>query len=498
MPAIAAPVQIPAPWGGMNTRDGGTSLQPNEARRLVNWDCEGNSVVPRKGYTVWSSGASSSIGVKTLASYAGTSADYMIGVNGGRVWDFSSATAIELYDGMFASDRFQTEMYNDRLIAVNGVDTPWSFDGTTVAAAGFTYSGLTASDLVNVRKVRNRLWFCRNDTADVYYGGIEAVTGALSVFQLSQVVGGGYLMAVGAHSQDAGAGPDDYTAFIMSTGEVVLYSGDPSITFTKVGNYYMPPPVGRQCLINIGGPLSVITEIGLVPIQAAVQGQAFNVFSLGTYGKLGPTLTKDASLYKAHEGWHAVYHQGKAIINVPVVDDEESEQRVYNALTGAWTTWRDFPAAAMCVHGSDLYHGSWTDGVVYKRGGFLDNGNNIDVEARCAFVDSPSGRRIIAKAIRFDILLEGSISARYGLDANGIEGDISAFPLVDIASSTATTPWGSPWGSDWSDSSQYPTAWQSVHGSGQNLAVALEGTVSVATSLLWSDTHLLLKQAGIK
>lgn len=494
--AIATPVMIPSPYGGINTRDGVAALKPHEARSLVNWDCEGNSCRPRKGFISDSTGLQSSYAVKTLAAYNGASGTKRIGVNAGKIWDCSSAVAVLLYDGMYADDRFQTECYNGYLFGVNGTDTPWSYSGTAVAATGWLGAGLTLSNLINVRKVRNRVWLCEKNSADAWYGDIGAITGTLTKFQLSQIASGGYLMAIGAHSQDAGDGPDDYTVFVMSTGEVIVYAGDPSTTFSKVGNYFMPAPVGRQCLVNIGGALAVITTIGLVPVQAAVTGVAFDDFALGNYGKIGPSIRDDFTHYGTLAGWQAVYHEGKVIINVPLTS-ASSKQWVFNALTGAWTTWEGFSAAALCAQSSDLYFGSWTDGVTYKRSGTTDNGTLISLSSRGAFIANPNGHRMRASAIRFDMLVEGSISGRYGLDVNNIASDISALPIVDIASSTASTPWGSPWGSDWSDSTQYGEDWLSIDGDGQQLAVALDATASF-TSVEWPAAHLLVRSVGIR
>lgn len=496
MPAIAQPVPIPSPCAGINSRDGVAALKPSEARSLVNWDPDGSVCRPRKGFVSDSAGGASSYAVHTLAAYNGSTGSLRIGVNGGKIWNFSSAAAIQLYDGMYADSRFQTECYNNYLFGVNGTDVPWAFNGTTVGATGFLGSGLTLSNLINVRKVRNRLWFCEKNSADVWYGDIGAITGALTKFQLSQIGSGGYLMAVGAHSQDAGDGPDDYTVFVMSTGEIIVYAGDPSTTFSKVGNYFMPSPVGRQCLVNIGGALAVITTIGLVPVQSAVTGVAFDVFALGNYGKVGPSLKDDVNSYGTLAGWHAVYHEGKVILNVPITS-AASKQWVFNALTGAWTTWTGFSAASLCVQGSDLYFGSWTNGVTYKRSGYLDAGALISLSSRGAFISNPSGRRMRASAIRFDMLVEGSITGRYGLDANNVTSDISGLPIVGIASSTASTPWGSPWGSDWSTSTQYSEDWLSVDGDGQQLAVAFDATANV-TTLQWPSVHLLIKQIGIR
>lgn len=497
MPRIAQPIPIPAPWGGMNTRDGIGALQPQEARYLENLDPAGNAVRPRKGQRNWSTGAQSLQPVKTLAAYNGLTGQKLIGVCGGSIWDFSSATAIELSASAFTDNRFQAECYNNYLIAVsvNGAETPWAFDGSTVGGTGFLGSGLTLSNLVNVRKVRNRLWFCEKDSADVWYGEVGAITGTLTKFQLSQVAGGGTCIAIGAHSQDAGDGLDDYAVFVMSTGEVIIYSGDPSTTFTKVGNYSMPIPVGKQCLVNVGGPLAVLTQIGLVPVQAAVSGIAFDVLALGNYGKVSPSVRRDYETYGSNEGWQAVTHEGRVIINIPTTDETASKQWVYNALTGGWTVWTGIDAACFCVQ-DGLFFGAWGDGVVKEVDGYNDDGDPIELKARCAFAASNRGLQLKATGVRFDVSITGALSGKFGLDVNYVEGSLTTYPTIDIASSTASTPWGSDWGSEWSTSSQYGGQWLSAYSEGHVLGLALEATTNAST-LEWLGAHILAKPMGI-
>lgn len=498
MPPIANPVPIPSPWGGINARDGVAALQPQDARSLVNWNPDGNSCKPRKGYTTQSTSAESNQAVATLAPYSGASGTAIIGVSGGKIYDFTSATATELYDGMYADGRFQTECYNNYLFGVNGTETPWAYNGSTIVATGFSGSGLTLTDLINVKMVRNRLWFCEKDSADVWYGGLGSITGSLTKFQLSQVSSGGYCMAIGAHSQDAGAGPDDYTAFIMSTGEVILYSGDPSSTFTKVGNYKMPAPVGRQCLINIGGPLAVLTHMGLIPLQSAVAGLAFDMLAIGNYGKAGPAIKTDIDSYIANTGWHMVFHEGRVIINVPQ-DTTVAKQWVFNSLTGAWTTWEGVNTKCFCVvqaaGENALFFGGVDDGAVHKQYGATDNGDPISVSSRSAYVIPGNGRKVKATAIQFAMQIEGTLTGGYSLDLDFLEGPITTSGMV-LAGSTDSTPWGSDWGSEWSTTTQYAGQWRTIYGEGHSLGLSMEAD-AMATSLSWEGAHVLVRGTGI-
>jgi len=485
------PVPIPAPYMGENTRDGVAVLQPAESRHLENLDPVGNVVQIRKGTASYSTGGAAST-VETLAAFNGLTASTMIGVAGGSIYDYSGASASLLSAAGYSDSRFQTVNYNNRLIGVNGTDTPWVYDGSTVAATGFT--GLTLTQLANVAYVRSRLWFCQTNNADVWYGAVGAITGALTKFQLSQIAGGGTCMAIGSHSQDAGNGPDDYIAFVMSTGEVLIYSGDPATTFSLVGSYRMPPPIGRQCLVKIGGQLSVVTRMGLVPLAAAIQGTAFDQLALGNFGKVAPSITSEANSYGTFEGWAPTFHEGRVIVNIPTSDGATSKQRVYNVQTGAWSQWSSIPASAWCVWGNSLYIGAWATGVVYKMSGTSDAGSSIAMKVRTAFVTSgQGGQRIEADAIRFDMAVDGTVTGRWGVDTDYIQRSITT-PSVSIAASYSTTNWGDAWGSSWSASNQYNGQWFATYGLGRSIGIALEMS-GLVSAMEWMGSHVLVKQA---
>ena len=496
------PVPVPSPWGGINTREGVASLKPNEARELVNWDPVGQSCRPRKGCLPSSTGGPTGHAVETLAAYQGLSGAALIGVSNGSVYDFSGSTASLLSAAGYVQSRFSTECYNNYLIAVNGVDTPWNYNGSVVGATGFSGSGLTLSHLQTVKKVRNRLWFTESNSADVWYGGLGSITGTLTKFQLSQVVGGGTCVAVAAHSQDSGSGPDDYTVFVMSTGEVVMYLGDPSTTFAKVGNFNMPPPVGTDCTTNVGGELVVLTRMGLVPMSSVVSGGLYSgvgggnidFLATGNFGKVGPSIKRDVDQYSSNEGWMVRTSGGQVIINVPRLDGALSYQWVLDAVTGSWTQWQGYNGASFCEYQGSIYFGLWTTGDVWRVSGTDDNGEPIAVKARCAFTTDPNGHQIEATAIRFDMTVNGNLSGAFGIDTDYVPRSITT-PYVDIALSTVTTPWGSAWGSAWSSTNQYRGQWFSTFGRGRSIGPALEATVS-AESLEWFGTQLLVHPVG--
>src|SRR5262245_36216125 len=114
-----ASLTLPAPYGGINLRSDITALQPNEARSLENWLPGAGQVDLRPGFGDHGTGVGSAE-VKTLAPFVGYTASRLVAGGGGKLWNATTAgAAVELASG-FSDDRWQTELYSDRLFFVNG------------------------------------------------------------------------------------------------------------------------------------------------------------------------------------------------------------------------------------------------------------------------------------------------------------------------------------------------------------------------------------------
>ena len=74
------------------------------------------------------------------------------------------------------------------------------------------------------------MWVIENDTLSAWYLPVDSVGGAATEYDLSGIFRlGGYLLAGGTWTMDAGEGVDDYWIAVTSEGEVVVYQGtDPS------------------------------------------------------------------------------------------------------------------------------------------------------------------------------------------------------------------------------------------------------------------------------
>lgn len=487
---------LPAPYGGLNLREDITALKPNEARVLENLFPSSGQIVMREGFSDFGTGLGSGE-TKTLATFNAASASYLIAGANGKLFNVSSSGSGSELATSFTEDRWQTEVYNGRLHLVNGVDAPQGFDGSTVSATSWSGSGLTITNLVNVGLARNRLWFCENDSADVWYGDAGAVQGTLTKFQLSQIANGGKCMAIGAWSRDAGDGADDLTVFVFSTGEILIYQGDPASTFSLQGRYMGAPPIGRQCLIKIGGELVVITRLGFLPVSAAVGGVALDLSRIDPWGKIAPLVVQDAKIDGGNAGWHGCLHEGVVYINVPQSPGAVSKHYVLNTRNGAWTIYSGWNASSFASYNDELYFGAQTGGLVNKVGGPDDDGEDITAFSNGAFVTpGGAGRGNLFTAIRPVIKAEGAVSGLIGVDTDYVVRSLVGAE-VELVADASTTPWGSPWGSPWGQPNQSQPQWFSIQGSGRTVSVRMRIT-GRAQNFEWYATDLMEKPGGVK
>ena len=496
---------VPAPFGGLNLRDDITALKQNEARILENWLPTTGQLSIRPGYSAWATGMGTGE-VKTLAAYFGYSASKMLAGANGKIYDATSSGAASQLATGFSVDRWQTALYSDRLFFVNGTDAPQVYDGSTVAGIVWAGSGLTNTNLINIALVRNRLWFAEKDKAHVWYANVGQITAAtdLTKFQLEQIASGGTCMAIGSWSQsDAGDGADDFTVFVMSTGEVIVYQGDPATSFSLIGKYQTgAPPIGRQCLFRVGGELIIITRQGYLPVSACASsqpGKALNLSNIDPWGKIAPGLAADAASHASKAGWHGCVHLGLVYGNVPLTEGSISKQRVLNTRNDAWTDYTNWNASSLCPFDSTLYFGAMTGGKTYKVTGGTDNSGNITCLASGAFV-YPTKTQLTNTftAARPKIQAEGTVTGRIGVDTDFVIRIFTA-ETVDFSNDTGGSDWDtSPWDTtDWGQAGDSMPLWYSITGHGKAVSVRLV-TVASTNEVKWFATDLLYKPGGIR
>jgi hypothetical protein len=492
------PQESPAPLGGWNTRDPFEAMDPKDAIILDNWFPDFAGLTSRNGSINFATGLDTTAPVQTLATLRASAINQLLGAAGGKIFNVSAGGAVGAPLGSgFTSDIWQTVHFNSHLFWVNGSDPAQVYDGTTLAATGFT--GASMGTMSGVGAFNNRLYFWTGTDPSFWYGPVLGIAGALSNFPLSMVTReGGNLIAVEVLSYDGGTGIDDYTCFFMTSGEVLMYQGtDPSNpnNWALVGRYMIPTPVAQRAITRYGGDVYIIT--------ANDHQQLSKLFISLKLGETAPR-TKIAGAAKAAyaagknlPGWQALYYGAgtRMIYNIPNPDGTFS-QHIYNTSTQAWCRFRGMPAYCWGIYNDQLYFGAANGIVVQADMGANDRGTPILSQGQQAWqtFGTPLIKRVAA--VRPVVQSNGIAMFNMGL---GFDYQLSGiqFPEETVGFNNALI-WGAGnWGPPrvWGGGAGFTDPrWHIGGGQGSTIGLSIAANASVATT--WIRTDLLLESGN--
>ena len=375
---------VPAPILGLNKKDALSAMDAGYAITMDNYMPLDNKIVLRSGYTKYVTLGQK---VQTLVEYKKPSQGRFLAVSGGKVYNISSPTNVTAYSVTFEENNCQTVQYKDRLFFVNGIDTPKVFyvDAEGVEHFedwGFTAEALNATRIIAGSVSHEFLWFVEKNTLKAWYASEAGnVAGKLNSFDLAQVAKhGGQLVAVMNWTVDGGTGIDDYTVFLTSEGEALLYSGsnpNSADSWSLKGSYKLSKPIGYKCWLQYQGDIVIISEDGYIPLSKSLtignSGQSTVAFSDNIRG----LVIERTSQNKDKSGWQGVIYtkKGYGLFNVPT--GQQFEQHVINVNTGAWCRFVNIRAFCWGLFGENLFFGSDKDVFMFDNGQ-SDNGVAIE------------------------------------------------------------------------------------------------------------------------
>lgn len=502
------PQSLPAPIKGWNTRDALDEMDPLDAVQLDNWYPDAGGCVVRNGYTsycvcgtaaAFSNGFSNGFQfqnletnpVKTLATYNFGATSKFLAAAGGKFYDVSSSgfSGAAIKSG-FTSDLWQWAPFLQKLFFVNGQDTPQVYNGSTFSDTTFTGSGLTTTNLVGVITYQNRLFFWEKNSPGFWYAPLNAITGTLTFYDLSAFAPhGGNLTASVTFSHDGGNGVVDFVAFIMSSGDTLIYSGnDPgnANVWSLVGIYRLSPPVNIRSVCQYGAEAFMTTFDDHVPMQQ--QLVALKLGSLPPRSKVSKAVQEAVMANPLGTGWQALYYPAgrRLIFNIPNPDGTFSQHICNTSLADQpWCRFIGMNAWCWGIHNNNLYFGA-ANGTVYQADiGTDDVTGAITATAQQAWnrFDSPLRKRVTAVNPLIESLGGAGISLSIGFD----------YGAINLQSAIAIAPTGSPWDtspwdtSPWSAEILVSPQWYVQGGSGVAVGVALQASVLEATSWLRTD-----------
>lgn len=513
MPAIAQQARayvesVPAPVGGWNARDSIANMEPTDAIQLDNLVPTVSSCVLRGGYSKWATGLSGK--AQTLMNYAagGTTKLYAI-TSAGSLYDVTASGAVGaaavtgLSGGYWEYVNFATTGGNF-LYAVNGVDKPVLWDGTTWervdGASTHAVTGVTTTSLANITVFKNRIWFIEKNTLKAWYLPTSQVGGAAQYIDLRGVAKfGGHIVDLDTWTIDAGYGIDDNLVFITSMGEVIIYRGtDPSnaSTWSLTGVWKLGSPIGDRAMMKYGGDLLILTYDGLIPMAQALQSSRLDP-RVALSNKIQGAITEATTLYGSHTstGWQIFYTaKNNAVwVNVPVQDDLQ-EQYVMNTITQSWCRFTGWGAYCWETFNDDPYFGG--NGFVAKAWttDYKDNLLPIKTTALQAFnyFGSRGVKKYFTRA-RPTLFTDGTPVVNIGMN---VDFNMAGIPApVELSDLPSAGLWGSGlWGSAvWGGGMSVQNNWQGITGLGYCGGIVLTSATN-SVQLEWASTDVVFQR----
>lgn len=502
--AQSAPSLI-SPINGWNARDALDAMDPADAIQLDNWFPDAGGVIVRNGFTQFAAlQTSPPLPVQTLAEYnVGPGAPRMLAAQGTTVTVIVNGAIVTSFGG-FVSATWQTCNFLSRVFFCNGVDATQVYDGTTLATSTFT--GVDLTSLVGVIQYQQRLFFWQNNSTGFWFAPLNAITGGLQFFDLSAFTPrGGNLIAATTFSHDGGNGVLDFIAFMMSSGDCVIYYGnDPANinNFQLIGRYRISPPVNIRAVCNYGAEAFMTTFDDHVPLQQ--QLVALKAGAIPPRSKVSSAVQAAANANFFAFGWQALFYPAgrRLIFNIPNTDGSFS-QHVQNteitytdSVTGVTASpWCRFNMPAQCfgLYQNALFFGA-ADGNIYKADtGNLDNRAPIVATGQQSWntLGNPSRKKITA--YRCVVQARNPFTSTLQYDYNMLN-----VLTTTAATSTVNSAWDiSPWNtSPWSTGVSINQSWHVAGGSGVAVSVAVDVTTGVGPST-WFRTDFKIEQGAM-
>lgn len=484
----------PAPFRGWNARESLALMDPGDAVELKNWFPEGEKVRIRKGSASHATGMGSTGSIETLMPFSAAGTDTLFAAVGSEIYDVTAAGAVGTAAVTGASNaRFQWTNHgnaaSNNLVLVNGEDAMLVYNGSAWSAP--TVTGATSSTFAHITSYQRRLFAVQKDTLTCWYFNLQAIAGPVNPLRFDPYCKlGGTLMAVGNWTRDGGDGGfDDILIALTSNGELLAFKGtDPAnpSTFVHLGTFNMAPPTGRDCMLNIGGELVILTTEGTIAVSSVLPNEGIVTETISD--RIVNAWDSAWDVFGANWGWKLTYFPtGKMMLaNIPRTTNKLADQYVMNTRTKAWCRFTGWNVNTIAIHNKKMYGGTNVGTVIELWTGTDDSGSNIQNEARSAFwyTDESRGRLKKFTMVRPNFLSDGAIPFSVALDVNfenNIPQNVPTPTSQLFADWTGNCAWDECF---WAETTQFVSQWLTVSGVGQSGSIHIKGATNDET-IFW-------------
>ena len=523
-------VSIPAPTGGWNTRDSLDEMDPRDAVVMDNMIPKIGKVALRPGYEDFVTGIAADIGgswaadeIETLFTLVvGSTEQFLCAMDGGIARIDSGTAAQVKVRGSYTSDRWQYTTFaesttngNPQIYAVNGVDQPWKYDGTTQADWTPTMTGGTDNNLAWIFSFKNRIYAGEANSRNFWYSGLGDDT-ALTEFPLEGIRGAqGNILFMGAMTRDTGSGPDDFAVFVTDEGQVIVYQGTnpgDASAWSIVGVYRIPKPINsRRAYSQLFGDIVIATELDYIFLNDALQQSGAVILNPS---KLTGAMQDAAARHKDNYGWEMTISEQDSLMfsNVPRETNAQYHQHVINLQTKAGARFTGWNFNTFVTWNGKLY-AAGNDAVYRVMSRLSDDAstdeNSIPMRCQTAWTDLQSPQIKQVKAARLLLRTQGPFTygAAIGTDFNDpqVESPASAGPTSESTfwgdTAGVTTLWGDAAGATtyWAGTTTASTAsareWRLLGGRGSDYCLSVASDVK-DQAIDWLSTDYKLHLAG--
>lgn len=478
---------VPVPTDGWDAISPLADMDAKRAPILNNWVPRPGWVELRQGYAAWTqSVGNTNSPVETLMVLRQPSSQRMFAATAGAIYEVSNQAQQTQMASGFTSNRWQYTNFTPPngttvIQLVNGTNNLQMFDGTTWSTptiTGFPNSWNT-TNIANIYATKQRLWYIMKNSTIVAFMPVGNITGAIAGFQDFGTLfhKGGFAVAVVDWTIDGGEGPNSYTGFLSSEGQMAIYQGvDPTNTslWSLVGTFDLSPPIGFRCATKIGSDVAIITYEGLLPLSQSLPFDPSADRSAALTARIQNAMNQSVQTAKGNFGWQFITFpaQTLAFLNIPLIENNTQVQYVMNRLTGAWCQFTNWNANCFELFNQNLYFGDNSGNVNQAYIGSADLVNPIPADMQCAFnwFDDP-GRSKRITAIQPLMTSDGQISPSLAIDV-----DFSnVAPAATAQALTSGATWDNAiWDSDvWSGGLIQVTNWLGAVGVGKAMAVRM-------------------------
>ena len=540
---------LPAPVQGWNTRDPVARMEPEFAVVMDNWFPDLGAVRTRRGFRLHAN-CDTSNRIETLVSHYDGDIAKTFAVADGGIFDVTGydidadpapppAAAMALPPTIPAvadpestmdmplppltpeinytptTGRWRWVNANGYTVMVNGVDEPLTYgavnEGTPTEPVikqkwqpGQWTGPEDTKKLTQVAAHQNRLWFVEAGSSNLWYGGLNFIRGPLSRYPVGLLAeNAGDVKAVGSISMDTGSGMDDMLVVLMERGQCIVFAGtdpDRAVSWKLQGVYELPPAVGENPLVKLGGDLVAITEDGFIPILQFVRGGKERT-DLALSDPISPTVSDAVRNGRLADGsplpgWQAVLHTRSRwlLFNVPQ-SEERFHQYVMNIQTKAWARFTGMNAHCWLVDADGIFYGA-DGGRIYeadvggREGRIAGEDQPIVAEARSAYSYCNTVAEKIFQYIRPHFTAQDGKTA---LDVGAVSdfGRISPYFRQTAPIQSRGSKWNaSKWGTfKWTSGPQRVKSWHDIGLQGTAIAVHVRSR-STGEQVTWESVDL--------